>query len=193
MPDIDALIAEVAEAMPRHFANATRRMEHSKGVAKSAALLAQIYGASQKEAYLAGLLHDWEKVMSTEELCALSEANQILPGEPREQVGPLLHGPLAAQRLPKEFPGIPQPVLRAIARHTTGAPDMSKLDMCVFVADAIEPLRGHTADPLRDEVGRVSLEELYLDALAMSISFVIQKRKQLWPGALAIYNEIVGE
>ena len=43
----------------------------------------------------------------------------------------------------------------------------------------------------RAEVGKVPLEELFLDALSASIGFVIETKRYLWPGALESYNRYV--
>ena len=41
-----------------------QRLAHCKSVAHTAAYLAHIYDAHEKDAYVAGLLHDWDKAVS---------------------------------------------------------------------------------------------------------------------------------
>lgn len=54
--------------------------------------------------------------------------------------GPLLHGPVAAQRLEAE--GVTDgDLLRAVAYHTVGHPELDLLGQALFVADFVEPGR----------------------------------------------------
>ncbi|MDO5107076.1 MAG: phosphohydrolase, partial [Coriobacteriaceae bacterium] len=106
---------------------------------------------------------------------------------------PVLHGPIAARELRGRYPELGDAVFSAIERHTVATCDMSPLDMVIFIADGIEP--GRPATPAierqRAEVGKVTLEELFLDALSASIGFVIETKRYLWPGALESYNRYV--
>ncbi len=44
------------------------RYRHSLGVSQTAEQLARIYGVNQSEAAVAGLLHDWDKSLTGDEL-----------------------------------------------------------------------------------------------------------------------------
>lgn len=166
-----------------------RRYVHSLGVASCARSLAETYGVDPYLATAAGLIHDWDKVLSDDELLARAAQYRIrISGSPSQVVG-LLHGPVAAHELPEIFPELPDEVFQAVARHTLAATDMSDLDMVVFVADSIEPnRRGSYADDLRAEVGAVTLEELFFDTFTRGIVYVIQDGRYLYPSAIDIYN-----
>ena len=166
-----------------------RRYTHSLGVAKCAQSLAETYGVDPYLATAAGLIHDWDKVLSDEELLARAAQYKIrIAGSPAKVVG-LLHGPVAARELPEIFPELPPEVFQAVARHTLAATDMSDLDMVVFVADSIEPnRRGSYADRLRGMVGTVPLEDLFFETFAQGIIYVIQTGRYLYPSAIDIYN-----
>ncbi len=119
-----------------------KRYEHTEGVAYTAAALAMCHGEDYEKALIAGLLHDCAKGYSTEQLeknifrngINLSEEDRLCP-----QIYHAIYGPILA----KERYGIEdEEILSAIRRHTTGCRDMSRLDMIVFIADAIEPGRG---------------------------------------------------
>lgn len=166
-----------------------RRYKHSLGVARTAAQLAKTYDVDPFLAEAAGLVHDWDKVLEDTELLARAAQYKIrIVGSPTLSA-PLLHGPVAAVELPHLFPELPDCVWQAVARHTVAATDMTPLDMVVFVADAIEPLRqGDYADELRAHVGKVSLDELFFKCFSQGLSYVILSGRYLYPSALPIYN-----
>ena len=134
-------------------------------------------------------MHDWDKVLDDAELLARAAQYKVrIVGSPTRSV-PLLHGPVAAVELPHMFPELPDEVWQAVARHTVAASDMTPLDMVVFVADAIEPMRqGDYADELRALVGTVSLTELFFKCFSQGLSYVILSGRYLYPAALSIYN-----
>ena len=104
----------------------------------------------------------------------------------------LLHGPTAAAALAREFPELPSSLLQAIRLHTTGAVGMSPLDLIVYVADVIEPTRDCPGvDQLRDLVGKVELEELFLATLAYVIGNLIERRKLIHSDTVTVWNHYV--
>lgn len=169
------------------------RLQHSLSVAHVAEGLAELYGANPFYARCAGILHDWEKAHVSLEDVPLARKLGIDLGVELELVAPLLHGKIAAQVLPARYPELAPEVWQAIDRHTTGASDMSPLDMVVFVADALEPRRGSrpALDALREQVGRVSLDELYFQTFACGVSYVLETRRYLYPQTVELYNELV--
>ena len=92
----------------------------------------------------------------------------------------LLHGPTGAEALRRQFPELGEAVFQAVARHTSGAKDMTDLDMIVFVADLIEPGRTfQDVGAVRDAVGKVPLEDLFFQA---------QHDRLLHPDMVEIWN-----
>lgn len=118
-----------------------KRLAHTLSVRREAVRLARKFGAGMVKAAVAAMLHDAAKPLSLGDMRALAARyDMALPDDVLAQ-GNLLHGPLSAQIALREF-GVDQPeILSAIACHTTGKPGMTALDLCLFVADAIEPLR----------------------------------------------------
>ena len=177
------------------------------GVVEEAEILARAYGVDVREARLAGLLHDWDKAYDDEEIrervreLGLQVNPWILEHQPR-----LLHGPTAAAALGREYPAISAGILQAIERHTTGEIDMAPLDMVLYCADALEPNRRfkplasdsssldglniHFAcvDELRAQIGRVTLEELYVAVLGYWTILIIEQGKTLHPRTVDIWN-----
>lgn len=187
-----ARIAEAEEALAVQLATKPRRLEHSLSVARTAEDLALSYGVDAFEARIAGTLHDWCKALEANEQERLCLERGISFDVPLGLVSPLLHGPLAASILPERFGWLTPPITQAIARHTIGAPAMTPLDMVVFIADYVEPLRPATPDIERSRalVGSASLEELCLDVAIGSISFVLETKRYLYPATIDTYNAL---
>lgn len=188
-----ALAKELACDLKEQLAAKPKRLKHSLGVAQTAYDLALVYGVDPFDAYVAGLLHDWDKAVPMPELIERAKGFGIDLGVEYSLVEPLLHGMVAAQELPALYPWLSVEILYAISVHTTGAAQMSALDMVLFVADGIEP--GRKAVPaiesLRKHVGKVSLTQLFWESFSGGIVYVIETNRYLWPGTIDIYNSWV--
>lgn len=190
-----ASIEGYEKAAREQLAPKPKRLAHSLSVGLTAERLAAIYGVEPYLARVAGILHDWEKVLPARESIARASGLGIELGVELALVEPLLHGMIAARELPERFPELPDDVWQAIDRHTLGNAHMSPLDMVVFVADGIEPLR-RPADAIKRQrklVGKASLSDLYWECFSDGVSYVIETRRYLYPGTLSIYNDIVLE
>lgn len=169
-----------------------KRFKHSLGVSEACVQLAECYGVDVDKARLAGLLHDWDKGYDDEQARArvyeLGMEDEIDPAVV-ESMPATLHGITAARALGRQFPQIPADVLQAIDRHTTAALDMSPLDMVLYIADAIEPGRQFgRIDELRAAVGKVPLEELYIQTYEYWVFLLFERRKPLHPDTIRIWN-----
>ena len=187
-----ARIASYEEALAVQLAAKPKRLEHSLSVASCAEDLALAYGLDPYPARVAGILHDWCKAYTAQEQAELCARYGVAFEAPLELLGPIMHGPLAAGMLPERFPELDGAVLAAIARHTVGDPDMGELDAVVFVADAIEPLRGDypAAARLRAMAGNAPLAELAFAAVSESVRYVIETGRYLYPVAIETYNAL---
>lgn len=166
------------------------RFEHSIRVADTAVQLAQVYGVDTRKARIAGLLHDWDKGYDNESIQKRARELKIeVDPYVFERMPKLLHGITAAAALHEEFPELDDDVIRAIERHTSGAIDMSNLDMIVYVADVIEPSRLYSAmDDLRALVGQLTLEELFLKTYKQVFSHLIAQDYRIHPDSIDIWN-----
>ena len=171
-----------------------KRFAHSISVGHCAETLAQAYGADMLSARVAGILHDWEKLLPDAETIELAERFRIQTEAPYQKIVGLLHGPLAAKTLPAIYPWLSEQILSAIQKHTTGDRQMSKLDKILYVADLIEPLRPNFTSV--EEARNVylhggSLDELYETAFCSVMMYVISSRSYLYPNSIALYNEMI--
>lgn len=140
------------------------RLAHVYRVLDTARQLADRHDVDRERTALAALMHDYAKAMPAAELLAVARRHNLIsdPAEERSP-GPLLHAPVGAALLREEGLIDDPAVLQAIARHTTGEPEMSDLDMVIWLADYIEP--GRTF-PGVEEMRRLAFSDLHRGLLA---------------------------
>lgn len=188
-----AYIAQVEADLAVQLASKPKRLAHSLSVAATAESLALMYGADPFLARVAGLLHDWCKVVPDDELMARAKELGLDFGvENLSEVRPLLHGAVAARELPARYPELPDEVWRAVSVHTTAAPEMSDLDKVIFIADGIEPLRPSSEgiEASRALVGCSSLDDLFWNCFVGGLIYVLESGKNLYVGSVVIYNAL---
>lgn len=165
------------------------RYLHSMGVSQTAEQLARIYGANENDAAVAGLLHDWDKSLTSKQLKAKARKLKLASKDVRNNATGVLHAWTAAATLKDEFPDLNDEVLSAISKHTCGAVKMSDLDMVVYVADIIEPGRDFPdIKGLRDAVGEVCLEELFYRTYKANLLYLLSADMVVAPPSLDVYN-----
>jgi predicted HD superfamily hydrolase involved in NAD metabolism len=163
--------------------------EHCRRVAETAAGLAIIYGVDVRSAKLAGLLHDWDRELPAPELLGRALEAGITISDADAARPKLLHARTAAASLSAAFPGIDDDVVQAVARHTIGAVDMSRLDMVIYLADMLEPARDYPGvEELRAQVGSASLSELFALGYRESMRHLVDARKRIHPETVAVWN-----
>lgn len=192
LPEQRLVLSRVEADTRVQLASSKHRLAHTLGVAAEAEHLACLYGVDPYPARLAGLLHDWDKVVPKDELIRRAKSLGIDMGVPLERVEPLLHGMVCARELPERYPAMPREVFHAVACHTSAAEDMGPLDMVLFVADGIEPTRRASAgiQRTRSLVGQVSLEDLFWEAFVGGIVYVLETGRYLYPGTIDTYNTL---
>lgn len=173
-----------------------KRFEHSINVSTVARSLAKQYGVDPDKARLAGILHDWDKGLLNREVCQRAKDLGV-------EVDPmvltdmpwLLHGPTAAAALAQEYPQFGSDVFQAIARHTSGAADMSPLDCVIYIADIIEPSRTfgdmEGIERLRTLVGQIPLDVLYFEAFKYTLEFLVSTDRVLYPATIETWNVLM--
>lgn len=166
---------------------------HSLGVAATARALAARWGADEDQAAVAGLLHDYCRELTRQEVIELARKHG-LEVDPLQAEYPvqLLHGPVAARVLAASRPAPGAEALDAIARHTVGGAAMSTLARCVFVADAVEPGRAYPGvEELRD-LSRRSLDEVTRRIVARDIARLERRGRAVHPAMRALNEELDG-
>lgn len=156
------------------------RYHHTLGVMFTAASLAMVWGVSLEQAQLAGLLHDCAKCIPNEKKISMCRKHQVPVTEFELDHPFLIHAKLGAYLAGKKY-GVEDPeILDAITWHTTGKPEMSKLEMIIYIADYIESQRDKA--PRLDEIRRLAfadLEECMYQILSDSMNYLSSNPEDL--------------
>lgn len=138
------LISDIKIYLAHHLDK--ERYEHSLNVSLIASALAMAYGIDYIKAELAGLLHDIAKGYTDMELISCCKAADITLDDNHLRSVQVLHAMYGAHLAKSIFHIDDEEILSAIYWHTTGKADMSLLEMSVFIADYIEPMRDKAKD-----------------------------------------------
>ena len=165
------------------------RYEHTLGVAKVSMLLANIHDVDTEKAYLAGLLHDCAKNISTDKKRKLCKKFNVEITEIEDSNPSLLHSKVGAIVAKESYNVEDEDILNAIRNHTTGRPNMSPLEKIVFIADYIEPGRAE-----RPELNSLrilafnDLDECIYKITKDTLEYLSDSAKAIDPATQATYN-----
>ncbi len=188
MSEMGLTVAQ-AQALAKSRLSA-KRYQHTENVKNLAVELAEIYGESPEKAALAAWLHDTAKEMPKEQLLQILQDNAIIKKNPAQRPEPVWHG-ICAEILARTQWGVQdQEVLDAVECHTTGCPNMTKLDKILFLADMTSAERDWPGvDQLR-ALAKKDLDTAMLQALDHTISFVKKGGKTVDPMSIAAYEDL---
>lgn len=170
-----------------------KRYTHSIGVANTAARLAGMFNGDIERAYLAGLMHDYARELTEEELLELTAKHNLSTDGVELMQTSLLHGPVGAWLLEQEGLITDQQVLNAIRWHTTGHPDMDQLARIVYISDYIEPGRNFPGVDLLRQIANKDLNLGVLAGLDHTLSFLVQRNNFIHPLSIAARNRLLEE
>ena len=150
-----------------------RRFAHSLAVADTARRMALRFGEDPLKAEQAGLLHDCAKSVPLPEMQQIALENRLDADEAFLNSSALLHSVVGAWMAEHRYGVTDLDVLEAIRYHNTGCAGMSRLAVCVALADSIEPTREPYPylQEIRD-LSHVSLEKSFLLSLERTASYV---------------------
>lgn len=168
----------------------SKRYAHTLGVAYTAAALAMAHGEPMEDALIAGLLHDCAKSMHGSELVAICEKARLnVTAVERSNPTALLHAKAGAYLAQHKYGVNNDNILNAIRYHTTGRPDMSRLEKILYIADYIEPNRKQLAE--LDMIRRIAFQDLdwtMEKILANTLSYLRTTDGQLDDMTVKTYN-----
>lgn len=167
------------------------RYEHSLGVARLAARLAETHGVDAERARWAGLLHDAAKERPQAEFLERVRSGAI-DCDPETLATPGLHHAVHGAWLARTVFGVADPeILEAIAVHPTGAPGLGALGCVLFVADYCEESRDWKGrDDLRDAAA-ADLTEACLEVCGSKLKHLMKKRRPIHSRTVAFYNDLL--
>ena len=150
-----------------------KRVPHVMGVEEEAVRLAQRWGADEKMARRAGILHDCTKYLELEEQLELCRQYGVELDPLEQQAVKLLHSKTGACIARAVF-GEPDEVYEAIYWHTTAKADMSLLEKIIYMADYIEPNRDFEGV---ERLRRLAYQDLD-KALLLGVETTIQEMQE---------------
>lgn len=151
-----------------------KRFKHTLGCAKYAVHLARIFGEDENKAATAAILHDVTKELTYENQLNLCAKYGIMIEYSLSEAPKLLHADTAAALAREEF-HVCAEIEQAIARHTTAAANMSKLDKIMYLADMLEENRDFEGVFDLRKLSEQSLEEALIISLQQSIDYIKSK------------------
>ncbi len=122
------------------------RFEHTLSVCQTAYYLALVHKANQKKVVKAAFLHDCTKCMSLDEHLKICKNAAYEPTKYESENLGLIHSKTGAIVARDVYGVKSKKVLNAIRFHTTGRPEMTKIEKIVFISDFIEPTRNFKFD-----------------------------------------------
>lgn len=131
-----------------------QRLEHTFYVVKRGLELAR--EEERDKVFVACLLHDCAKYVEEKDYAKYGFAR------PDNMPIPVVHSFLGANVAEKDFGVTDSEILDAITYHTTGRPNMSRLEKIVYVADKTEQTRPYPLEHLLSG----TLDEMFLKCLA---------------------------
>jgi 2-amino-4-hydroxy-6-hydroxymethyldihydropteridine diphosphokinase len=189
---LDPVVAAAARGeLPSWAVAGSSRREHMDRVAGLLDAWAADLGSSADDRArwrAAGYLHDALRDERADVLRPLVAPDQ------RDLLGPMLHGPAAAQRLRQD--GVrDEELLSAVAAHTTGRAGLGVLGLALYAADYLEP--GRDFGTLQEELhaslrARMpgDLRAVVRDVAAERMRRGLESRRPIHPDTLALYNEL---
>lgn len=166
-----------------------KRFAHSLRVAETAVLMARLFKADEKKCHLAGLLHDYCKYDDLNDMHEIVKENS-LDDELQLYTSAILHGPIAAFLMEKEFNIHDEEILLAIKNHTSGRADMNLVEKIIFVADYIEPARTTPGvEDIRDIVyNDHDLERAVFEITRRNICYLAEQGVKIYSETFKCYN-----
>ena len=152
-----------------------KRYQHTCSVAKLAKEFAISNGLDGKKAYIAGLMHDIAKEMDKKDALDLMKKYYSCYLDKPE---PIYHQWLSAYVAKNTFFIDDMDILQAIENHTTASINMSKLDMCVYCADKLDPLRGYDSSQ-SIQLCKDDIEQGFSNELKHFYKFSKKKNRQI--------------
>ena len=165
-----------------------KRITHSRNTAKEAVKLAKKYGADEKKAYVAGLLHDVAKGECRFGLRNLAKQYNVTIDEFEMRNPELTHGKLGAIMVNKQLGIDDKDILSAIRWHTTGHADMTLLEKVIYIADIIEPNRTFKGVKSIKKLAYKDIDSAMIMALEYVMKFVHSKGFALHPKSIEAYK-----
>lgn len=166
-----------------------KRFIHTKSMAHLAREIAVANGLDDKKAYIAGMFHDITKEMSEVQARPLME--QYFASYVNKPMV-IWHQWLSAYIAERDYYITDPEILQAIRHHTTASIHMSKLDMCIYVADKYDLSRNYDASK-EIELCKENVVAGFKQCLKDFYEFSKEKNREIDSCFFEVYNTFVEE
>jgi predicted HD superfamily hydrolase involved in NAD metabolism len=187
VPAIASRLRAAVDALP------PRLRDHILRVEAEAMSLSRLYGQDPERASIAALGHDLVRHKNDEELLELAKRYDIDP-DPVELSAPILiHGPIAARMLVRDFDLVDVEVIEGVDCHTTARPDMTMIEKMLFIADKIEPNKLKRGGALQEvyDLRTTDIDAAVVRFLDFRIEEALAEGGQIHPKLIAARNDLV--
>ena len=168
------------------------RYTHTLGCEKAAIELARRFGGDVEKAAFAAILHDITKRLSKEEQLYLCEKYDIIPCDVERVEWKMLHGKTAAAIAQHEY-GAPQDVVDAIAYHTTGRANMTKIEKIAYLADYIEENRDFEGVKTARKLAYRDMDKALRYCFDSSLRELIHRGKKIHSDTVEARNSLLSD
>jgi nicotinate-nucleotide adenylyltransferase len=182
----DADLRAVSYSMIR-----AKRIAHVQGTEEEAVRLARHWGADERNARRAAILHDCTKYLELDEQLALCKKYGVELDDMERGAVKLLHSKTGAALARYVFQE-PEEVWQAICWHTTGKADMTLLEKILYIADYMEPTRDFPGVERLRELAYTDLNAAGALGAQMSVDEMTQRGSPIHPNTLAARDFLKG-
>lgn len=169
------------------------RYRHSLAVSERAAFLAERNGIDEKQAALAGLLHDITKNDSPKTQLQILADSAIMLTETEKQSPKLWHA-ISGAAYVRDVLKIGDPeIVSAIRYHTTARAGMTVLEKVIYIADYTSADRTYPDVQTVRELADTDLDAAILYALSYTVKDLVNKQVPVHPDTVSAYNELTGK
>ncbi|AEE14936.1 metal dependent phosphohydrolase [Thermodesulfobium narugense DSM 14796] len=184
------MVDKVLEFVKDKLGN-TYRFHHTMAVAEEAKSIASIIGVDAERIYIAALMHDTARPLSPEDMLSEAKKYKINISTLDKKRPILLHGQVAANWLIDKLNINDWEIYESICLHTTGAVNMGKMAVALFIADKIAITQGSHVDEsllnarklLPDEI-----EKVFLWCFTYSFKYLMDNYQELHPISIEAWN-----
>lgn len=168
-----------------------KRYYHSVGVAEMMVKLNKHYnlGFDDSYVYLAGLLHDCAKLISKDKLKNIIIEDLKLPDASDVLLYPSIWHAFCGKIVVEKVYNIDDALIKdAIFYHSTGRPDMNKLEQLLFISDFIEFGRVGSYFEEARKLSFINLDKATLYILENVISYLKENNYGIYNLTLSTYE-----
>ena len=185
--DIEARLHDAVSALPEGLRDHVMRVE------SEATALAEQHGVDAHRAALAALGHDLVRHIKGEALLALARDYGITPDSVEVASPVLVHGPVAARILARDYGYDDVEVLAGIDCHTTARTGMTAIEQVLFIADKVEPWKLAREAALADvkQLASQSLDDAVLRYLDYNLEQSIRRGWQVHSRSVEARNQLL--